>query len=584
MRTIQRLLRLLKTYKLWVAGAVACCWLTEAMLLTLPLLQMMIVNECFIGKHFELLPKYVALYMLIGAFRAVTGFGRGYLWQGIAQKTIYDIRNKLFDHMQRLSFSYHDEAETGQLISRATADADALQGFLGDGMLIIVSESFAMCGLLCICFRLNWRLSLAALSMIPFLAVAVYFYSKKVGPLMAEVQQQLGERTSAIQQSFMGIRVVKAFAREGYESVKFDKESETLLKLNVDTAKVHAFYGPMMDFIAAYGYAFILWNGGMQVLGKHMSLGVLTAFISYVMWFVWPVRMMGWITQLTKNAIVSADRIFEVLDTHSETHIKDGTRALKDCEGRVSFQNVSFSYADGSRALSNLTLDVKPGEMVAVMGGTGSGKSSLINLLPRFYDVTEGAVLIDGVDIRKYKLESLRRNIGIVSQEPFLFGDSIYENIAYGRPGTPVDDVIDAAASANIHDFIDKLPDGYDTMLGERGVNLSGGQKQRVAIARALLMNPPILILDDATSSVDTETESLIQQALVSLTESRTTFVIAQRVSTVKRADKIIVLDKGKLVECGVHEELLAKGGHYAELFKLQFAGQESQEGVGTAG
>lgn len=568
-------MKFVKPYWKWCLAALFCTFATQVVLLSLPQLQRLIVDNCYKGRHFDLMATYILLYLLGGLGRGIFGFGWGYFGQYVAQKSIYDIRNRLFDHMQRLSFSYHDEAETGQLISRATADADALQGFLGDGVLLIFSQTCAIIGVTVLCFVMSWKLSLATLSMVPFLIIAVTKYSKKLGPLIASVQQQLGERTSAIQQSFTGIRVVKAFAREEYETSKFDRESQTLLERNIDLAKVHAFYGPMMDFIAAYGLAFVLWNGGVQVLQKEISLGTLTAFMSYVWFFVWPIRMMGWITGLTKNAVVSADRIFEILDMHSETHLKDGTKILKNCDGHVVFNNVSFCYTDGSRALSCISLEAKPGEMIAVMGGTGSGKSSLINLLPRFYDVTHGTVTIDGVDIRSYKLESLRRQIGIVSQEPFLFGDSIYENIAYGRPGAPHDEVIEAAKAANIHDFIDSLPDGYDTMLGERGVNLSGGQKQRVAIARALLMNPPILILDDATSSVDTETESLIQQALVSLTASRTTFVIAQRVSTVKRADKIIVLDKGRLVECGSHEELLENGGRYAELFKLQFGGQE---------
>ena len=383
---------------------------------------------------------------------------------------------------------------------------------------MILSQVFSVTVLLIICFNMSWKLSFAALSMVPILIVAVYYYARTFGPIRVAVQQQLGERTSAIQQTFTGIRVVKAFAREDYETSKFDRESQELLRLNIQESKVHAFYGPMMDFVAAYGLAFVIWYGGVQVLDKTITLGTMIAFMSYIWWFVWPVRMMGWVTQLTKNAVVSGNRIFEILDTYSETHLKDGTRTIKKCAGHVVFDNVSFCYTDGSRALSNVMLEAKPGEMIAVMGSTGSGKSSLINLLPRFYDVSEGAVLIDGEDIRKYRLESLRRQIGIVSQEPFLFSDTIYENIAYGRPGAPEDEVIDAAKAANIHDFIESLPEGYETKLGERGVNLSGGQKQRVAIARALLMNPPILILDDATSSVDTETESLIQQALAKLT------------------------------------------------------------------
>jgi len=582
MRTIRRLLKFSAKYWKWSLAWALCMVTTQSVVLVLPQLERLIVDNCFKGGHYELLPHYITLYIIGGVLRGFSGFGWGYLSQYVAQKTVYDIRNRLFDHMQRLSFSYHDEAETGQLISRATADAEAVQSFLGEGLSMVLSQSYSLAGTLIICFSMSWKLSLVALSMVPILAVAVYLYSKTFGPIRVAVQDQLGQRTAQIQQSFSGVRVVKAFAREEYESSKFDHESRELLRLNIKEAKVHSFYGPMMDFIAAYGYAFVLWTGGVQVFHKEISLGVMIAFMRYIMGFVWPVRMMGWVTQLTKNAVVSGDRIFEILDTHSETRVKDGTRILKECEGRVVFDNVSFCYTDGSRALSSVKFEARPREMIAVMGDTGSGKSSLINLLPRFYDVSEGAVLIDGVDIRQYRLESLRRHIGMVSQEPFLFGDSIYENIAYGRPGAPEEEVIEAAKVANIHDFIESLPDGYETKLGERGVNLSGGQKQRVAIARALLMNPPILILDDATSSVDTETEALIQQALVSLTESRTTFVIAQRVSTVKRADKIVVLDKGRLVECGVHDELIARGGPYAELFKLQFGGQMIAEMEGT--
>jgi ABC-type multidrug transport system fused ATPase/permease subunit len=339
-----------------------------------------------------------------------------------------------------------------------------------------------------------------------------------------------------------------------------------------------------MDFIAAFGITLVIAYGGYLVIHKSLTVGDFIAFYIYVGWIVWPIRITGYVTQLTKNAVVSADRIFEILDTHAETHMRDGKIELKDCSGHVEFRDVSFSYSDGSRALSGVSLDIAPGEMVALMGPTGSGKSSVINLLPRFYDTTEGALMIDGRDIREYRLESLRKSIGIVSQETFLFGDTAYENIAYGRPGVPLEEVIAAAKAANIHDFIASLPDEYDTRIGERGVNLSGGQKQRIAIARAILMNPPILILDDATASVDTETESIIQAALSALTKSRTTFVVAQRVSTVKRADKIVVLDKGRIAEVGTHEQLLAQAGLYSEIFRLQLMGHESEVTNATTG
>lgn len=544
----------------------------------LPQILRLIVDQCFGQKRFDLLPYYALLYVGSDAVKTFFVFGREYMTQYVAQKTVYDIRNKLFDHIQRLSFSYYDEAETGQLVSRSTADADAVQLFLGSAIMHSVSQFFAVIGVTTICITMNWKLTIAMLSMLPVLSLSLGIYSYKIGPLLAAAQDQLGKLTGVIQQNLMGVRVVKTFTRENFEIKNFDRESYSLLERQLDSARVSAFYNPMVDFIAAAGLLLVLYYGGMLVIKNQLSLGELVAFLAYVQWFTWPVKVSSWIAGVTQNAVVSAQRIFQILDTHSETHLKDGSIPLKDCKGHIIFDDVSFCYKDGSRTLSNIRLDVKPGEMVALMGGTGSGKSSLINLLPRFYDATEGIIYIDNTDIRQYKLESLRRNIGIVSQEPFLFGGTIYENIAYGRVSAPIDEVIKAASAANIHDFIESLPEGYDTRIGERGVNLSGGQKQRVAIARAILLDPPVLILDDATSNVDTETEALIQKALISLTKSRTTFVVAQRVSTVKRADKIAVLDKGRLVECGTHDELMASDGRYAELFKLQFGSHVTEE------
>jgi ATP-binding cassette subfamily B protein len=413
------------------------------------------------------------------------------------------------------------------------------------------------------------------MAIMPFLVISVYRFRTQVRPLSMAVQDQMGKVTAAIQQNLIGIRVVKAFAREKYEVDKFSGQAHELLDRNLQVATVSAKYQPLLDFLTYTGMVLILWYGGMQVIHHQLTIGALVAFYTYLGLMTGPVRILGWVVNIAQYAVVSAERVFEILDTHPEAQLRDGSIDLKSCGGEVEFRDISFSYADGCRALDSINLKVEPGLMVALVGATGSGKSTVINLLPRFYDVTEGALLIDGTDIRKYRLASLRRNIGIVSQETFLFGDTVRENIAYGRPESPFERVVEAAKAANIHDFIMTLPDGYETRVGERGVNLSGGQKQRVAIARALLMNPPILILDDSTSSVDMETEALIQKALVSLTESRTTFVVAQRVSTIKRADIIIVLDKGRIVESGTHEELLAKGERYAEIYQMQFGDQQ---------
>ncbi|MHB1456411.1 MAG: ABC transporter ATP-binding protein [Armatimonadota bacterium] len=579
MRTIHRLLQFVSRYWLWIVLTLFCTLAANGLALYLPKIMQRMIDESIEPKQYALLP--ILCYTLLGLsiLKGVLGFGAMYLTSFVAQRTTYDIRNRLFDHIQRLSFTYHDEAETGQLISRSTSDIEALLTFLGDGITNLTSNVLIFFGVLILCLVMNWQLALVALSTMPFLVTAVFKYSSKVRPIYTAIQDQYGRLTTSIQQNLVGIRVVKAFAREEYEISKFAKESKVLLEKVMDSVKVNAFYGPMMDFIAAAGTTFILWFGGMQVVNHRLTIGEFVAFNTYLSMIIWPVRIMGWVVNIVQNAIASANRIFEVLDTHPETHLKDGKIEMQQCKGEVEFRDVSFVYQDGSRALSKISFKAEPGEMVAFLGGTGSGKSTLINLIPRFYDATEGSVFIDGHDVKKYRLGSLRRFVGIVSQETFLFGDSVKGNIAYARPDASLDDVIEAAKAANIHDFIASLPEGYETHIGERGVNLSGGQKQRIAIARALLMNPPILIMDDSTSAVDTETESMIQKALVSLTESRTTFVIAQRISTIRRADKIVVLDKGRVVEIGKHDELLAKGGLYCEIYNMQL-GSQSNEGT----
>ncbi len=576
MDSLLRVLRYAQKY--WVLGvlAIACMLATSGLELLWPQFQKQIIDRCLVRGQYYLLPMFsvgiLGLFLVRGLFMLL----RGFLSENVAQRTVYDIRSQLFDHIQRLSFTYHDKAETGQLISRATSDVDAIAGFLGGGMLNIVVNSTIALGIVVLCIQMNWKLALIALSSMPFLVLTISKYNKIVGPMYTDLQDVLGKLTTAIQQNVMGIKVVKAFAREDFEIEKFEKLGAEKFRLYLAVTKVGAFYGPLMDFIAAVGTTFILWYGGMQVLNGSLTLGELVLFNTYLTILVGPVSMAGWVVAMLQNAIAAADRVFEVLNIRQETHLKDGTTEMLSCKGHVEFKGVGLSYQGGRAALSDINFDIQPGEMVALIGPTGSGKSSIINLIPRFYDVTSGAVMIDGVDVRDYRLATLRHHIGIVAQETFLFNSTIKENISFGRPSATMEEIEAVAKAANIHDFIMSMHEGYDSMVGERGTNLSGGQKQRLSIARALLKNPPILILDDSTSALDTETELLIQKALVSLTKSRTTFVIAQRISTVKRADKIIVLDGGKVVEMGTHEQLVSAGGLYSEIFQIQLSGQES--------
>ncbi|HEY3297915.1 MAG TPA: ABC transporter ATP-binding protein, partial [Armatimonadota bacterium] len=422
MHTIKRLLAFAVKYWQWIALNVLCMSVVTVVNVMWPQFKRLIIDKCFTAHHYDLLPYYAMAIIAAVIINGVVWFCSLYLTEFIAQKTVYDIRNRLFDHIQRLSFSYHDEAETGQLISRATSDVDVIRQFLGEGLLHLVMDSMLLIGVIAVCFYMNWRLAALALMTLPFLVFSVYKFRSIVGPLFTAVQDQIGDMTTAIQQNLVGIRVVKAFAREDFEVEKFSKQARDLYEKAVAASRVQAKYQPLMDLLASSGLVLVLWYGGAQVIGhKHgMTLGMLVAFYEYIAMIVWPVRILGWVVMIAQWAIASGDRIFEILDTHPEVHLKDGNRELKNCRGAVEFRDVAFSYQDGGHVLKDVNLTVEPGEMVALVGATGSGKSTIINLLPRFYDVTAGSLMIDGVDIREYRVASLRRNIGIVSQETFL--------------------------------------------------------------------------------------------------------------------------------------------------------------------
>lgn len=521
----------------------------------------------------QLLVKLAGAVTLLALARCVTIFLNIYFIEGSAQRTCFQIRNRLFDHLQRLSFRFYDQAQTGQLMSRATSDVDSLRRFLGFGVATILSNVVVFFGVLALCFHINPMLSLVALVTFPAMVATSAVYSRKLRPTYTAVQQQTANLTTALQENIVGIRLVKTFARESFERARVAQEARSLSNLNMEAARISAFYSPLLDFMTAAGATAVFLFGGWQVMHGMLKLGQLVQFNLLLFQLINPVRSLGSMLNTTQNAVASGARIFEIMDMQAEVQTAPDAVALVDVAGDVRFENVGFQYTpEDAPVLQGITLHVAPGETVAILGATGSGKSTILQLLPRFYDPTEGHLFLDGHDLRTVTLESLRANIGIVAQESFLFSESLRANIAYGKPSATDADIEAAAQAAQIHDFIVSLPEGYDTMVGERGITLSGGQKQRMAIARALLMNPKVLVLDDSMASVDTQTEAAIQRALALLMQGRTTFLIAQRLSTVKLADRVVVLQEGKIVEQGTHEELLRRDGFYTDLMRSQLA------------
>ena len=524
---------------------------------------------------------WMALAVVVAAiFQGLVNYAERLIMEWVGQKTIYDLRNRIYSHLQSLSFSFYDTAQTGQLMSRATADVEQLRRFVSFGSMRLVGNIVTFTFVLITLLNMDWKLTLLSLGTMPFLVMSVAAFNTRVRPRYRLIQHEMAELTTTLQENIAGVRVVRAYAQEEREVAKFREKNWRYLEENIVTVRLWAFYFPLMSFITGLGSTLILWYGGRQVILGHLSLGQMLAFTALLGRLVRPVRMLGWLVNMYSQATAAAQRVFEILDTQPEVKDNPGAYALPPITGHVRFSDVSFAYDGANRVLHNIDIDAKPGQCIAVLGGTGSGKSTLINLVPRFYDITEGTITVDGIDIRDVTLESLRSQIGIVLQETFLFSATIRENIAYGRLDATDAEVTAAAKAARIHDFIVSLPDGYNSLVGERGVGLSGGQKQRLAIARALLLDPAILILDDSLSSVDTETEYLIQQALEVLMQNRTSFIIAQRLSTVKNADQIIILENGHIVEQGDHDSLLAAGGIYREIYEMQFRKQEESTQV----
>lgn len=576
MRQILRLIGFLKPYKRLVAAAYLTMVGSTLLSLAMPRLLGEAIDRVLAQGKLSLIVYFGLAMIALAALRGVFAFFENYLRESLAQHAAYDVRNALYDHLQRLSFAYHDRQQTGQLMSTATADVENVRMFISFGLLrssYLVALIIAVSILL---FMLNWPLAVVSLAFLPLVMIRGVFIARRLRMVWNRAQQRTGELGTILQESLAGIRVVKAFHRQEHEFRKFSAKAEELYDDNLEAVQVQASNTPLMNFLFTALIGLMLWFGGKQIAQGRLTPGELAQFILYLGMLQMPIRMSGWLLSMYSRAVSSGQRIFGVLDAQSPVKEKQGAVALEKVGGHVTFDHVSFKYDAASPVLHDVSFEAHPGEVVALLGATGSGKSTVVHLLPRFYDVTEGRVLIDGRDVRDLTLASLRRGVGIVQQDVFLFSATIRDNIAYGAVGATDEQVEWACRVARLHDFIISLPEGYRTWVGERGITLSGGQKQRVAIARTLLMDPAILVLDDSTSSVDTATEHLIRGALADLVKGRTTFVIAQRLSTVKLANLILVLDAGRIVQRGTHESLLREtSGPYRQIYEMQLRPQD---------
>jgi ATP-binding cassette, subfamily B, multidrug efflux pump len=572
MKGIRRVFRYLSHYWLTAFAALISLLLVNAANLYTPQLLRQLIDDGIYQLNMNVIWMVAGLLVLVAVVRGVFNFLQGYLSEKTSQGVAYELRNEIFERLQHLSFSYHDQSQTGKLMTNVTSDVEMVRMFAGNGLLQLISALVLLIGTLVILFSMNATLTLIFLAMIPPIGVIFGFFIKTLLPRSRIVQEKLEKLNSILQENLAGIRVVKAFAREDHERSRFSSRNQDLLTENITLLSIFATFFPMIFFIANVAIVGVLWVGGLEVIAGSMTLGELVAFIGYQGFFLMPIFMLGFVGSVISRAEASAQRIFEVMDAKSEVVDKPDAIDAPSLSGHVIFDEVSFRYAGSETPVINeISFEALPNQTVAIMGRTGSGKSSIINLIPRFYDTTSGEIRIDGYDVRDLKLSSLRSQIGIVLQETTLFTGTIRDNIAYGRMDASEDDILQVAKAAQAHDFIIGFEDGYDTVVGERGVGLSGGQKQRIAIARALLLSPRILIMDDSTSSVDAETEYKIQQALEMLRQGRTTFVIAQRISTVRSADLILLLDEGRLVGKGTHAELLECCEIYTEILATQF-------------
>lgn len=572
-----RILSYIKPYMHRLIFAMFCTIMAAAGNLYIPWIIKDMIDEVLADKNGTMLNWIAASIIAIFVVRGLFWYGQNYLMSYVGQSVIIDIRAAVFKKLQRLSVSFYDKNKTGTIMSYVTNDVNALQSAMVENTIEMITEGFILIGSVVAMIYLDWRLTLFTVCTFPVVLWFMEFFGKKIRKTGGRIQECTADITSVLQESVASARVIKSFVREDYEVDRFDVENRANFRANMKNAQLMATLTPVVELVAAIGVTMIIWYGGNNVINGTITAGSLVAFLTYAVNISNPIKRLTRVIGNIQKALAAAQRVFMIIDMPEEIAESRDAKQLPEVSGKVEFQNVSFAYDDKGNVITDLSFSVKPGEVIAIVGPSGAGKSTIANLLPRFYDVNKGDIKIDGHSVREVTLDSLREQVGIVPQETMLFNGSVYNNILYGRLDATKEEIEAAAKAANAHDFIMQLTDGYGTKLGDRGVNLSGGQRQRIAIARAILKNPRILILDEATSALDTESERVVQEALDRLMVGRTSFVIAHRLSTVKNADKILVLEKGNLVESGTHDELLALDGLYAHLYKIQYRNKEAK-------
>ncbi len=577
METFKKLKNFYWPYKRYFIWSISFLLIVTAITVVYPIVLQFTIDDVIRGGQYQYVPYLALGFVGIMIIKGIATYFNQYLGDMFGIKSVYSLRNSLYEKLQFLPFKYYDNAKTGDLMSRLTADVEGFRFFLSFGFAELIRFVLLLGISFSVMFYYSVPLTLVTIASLPFLAVAVYKFDKTVHPAFRGIRKSFGRLNTKVQENISGINTVKSLSREGFEINKFNDSNTDYKDHYLKTSNVWAKYFPLMEFIGNICVVTLLSFGGYLVINNQVTPGELVAFFSLVWYIMWPIMNLGFVINMFSQSKASGERLLEILEAEEDIVEKQNPIKKDRLLGHVEFKDVTLNYTeDDEKALSNVTFDAKPGKVIGLIGATGSGKTSITQLITRFYEPTSGQILIDDKDVRDYSLHTLRNNIGFVLQESFLFSSSIKANIAYGNPDASMDDIIDAAKRADAHEFIMELPDGYDTMLGERGMGLSGGQKQRIAIARSICIDPSILILDDATSAVDMKTEFKIQGALKEVMKGRTTFIIAHRISSLKHADEILVLDQGVIVERGTHEELIKNEGPYKRIYDIQYKDQKT--------